>query len=152
METQAIIWDEAKRLLVRQEANLDGLRTRALALLSAGGLIAGLFAAASAGHKIVCWHAGFRVAAVALFGVSTVLALWIQWPRSWGFSRSLKDDLTAIAAGKPADTDEVYFNFAQDADDARACNEAKIKWLTRALTGICLTLGLQVVCWVLAVY
>jgi hypothetical protein len=39
----SILWSEAQRLLVRQEAGFDTLRTQAVALLSVASIVAGLF-------------------------------------------------------------------------------------------------------------
>ena len=42
-EGAAMVWEEAKRLLERQEADLDTLRTSSIAVLTAGSIVAGLF-------------------------------------------------------------------------------------------------------------
>jgi len=86
----AMLWDEARRLLVRQEATLDTLRGQAVAILSVASIVAGLF-----GSRLLPTGqlSAFSVVmigiALAAFGATAVLALKILRPRKWRFEHGL---------------------------------------------------------------
>ena len=46
-DVSALLWEESKRQIVRQEADLDGLRNQATAILSVSSVVVAIFGSAS---------------------------------------------------------------------------------------------------------
>lgn len=90
-----MIWDEARRQLVRQEAALDTLRNQALAALSVSAIVAGLF-----GSHLTARPAAAVVAATASFVVAAANVVAIIWPREWTFTHGLTGILRRAEAGE----------------------------------------------------
>jgi hypothetical protein len=115
-----LAWDEAKRQLVRQEADLDTLHTRSLAVLSAAAITGGLFAGRLGSHRNSA-QLVFLVLALACFAATAFVVVFIQWPRKWDFAH-----------------DELPFYFAEIKDKgklARAVDfsyQSAPRWSTRS--------------------
>lgn len=73
---EMMLWEEARRQLVRQEAVLDTLRTQAVAMLSVASIVAGLFGSRVPTSPVPGAEAAV-VAALVLFGITAVLAIVI---------------------------------------------------------------------------
>ena len=90
-DAAALIWDQARQQLAQQNADLDLLRTRAVAMLSVAALVARLF-----GTRLPQGHAhsrtlAFVIAALVLFAASVILAELVAAPRrkrDFKFNRS----------------------------------------------------------------
>lgn len=69
---EVMLWEEARRQLVRQESVLDTLRTQAVAMLSVPSIVAGLFGSRVPTSPVPGAEAAV-VAALVLFGITAVL-------------------------------------------------------------------------------
>ncbi|MDP9397532.1 MAG: hypothetical protein M3P96_06765 [Actinomycetota bacterium] len=144
-----LVLEEARRLLARQEANLDGLRTRAAAMLSVAALAGGLFGGRSTGDRSALATGGVVVALV-LFVVTAALLLWVQRPREFTFSHDLSDWINDLREGRPVDATEFAYNISRDLNDYRQQNKTKIDHLACCYLWICGLVALQVVAWALS--
>lgn len=150
MDTGELIWEEAKRLLARQEASLDALHTKAFGLLSVSGIVAGLFAgqvltgSMSTGRTIAT---GFALLA---FAVGAGFVLYIQWPRKFDFSHDLDQWVKELETGSPAPSSEATYNLSRDLNDYRKKNQPKITELFDVLSWTCIALAVQVLAWGIA--
>lgn len=148
-DASALLWDQVKQQLSDQRAELDLLRTRATAMLSVATLVAGLFAL-----RLPSAHAPLRgrplisvIAALALFGLSAVLAILVAAPRDdWVFAfdlGSLQQDVKEADAA-PVD---VTYNLTRAATEAYDSNAHKLHRLYRIFGALCLLVALQVIAW-----
>jgi hypothetical protein len=150
-DAAALIWDQARQQLAQQNADLDLLRTRAVAMLSVAALVAGLF-----GTRLPNDHAhtrtlAFVIAALALFAVSVVLAVLVAAPRrKWEFTFKLGSMLQLIDAGDAVPVD-ITRNFAAWSEVARSNNARQMTRLYSIFRLVCWLVGLQVVAWAVAV-
>jgi hypothetical protein len=150
-DAAALIWDQAKQQLAQQNADLDLLRTRAVAMLSVGALVAGLFGTRIPNSHIHSRALAFVIAALALFAVSVVLAVLVAAPRrKWEFTFKLDALLQRVDTGDAVPVD-VTRNFAAWSEVARANNARQMKHLYSIFRLVCWLVGLQVVAWALAV-
>lgn len=147
MDTLDVILDEARRLLVRQETDLDTLRTRATAMLGTSGIIAGLFASRLIGDHPSGWRTGLTVAALVLFAASSLLSLNVQRPRTWLFSYDLAPRLDELKGGHIASHIDIAYNTAKWMDHARKENLRKLAALQRRFRWCTVAVALQVLCW-----
>ncbi len=150
MDTGQLIWDEARRLLARQEADLDTTRTRALSLLSAGGLIGGLFGARLSMGQLSSWSTGWVVIALILFSLSAVITVCIQWPRKWAFSHDLDPWIDDLRQGKAVPLRDATYNLSRDLNQYRKDNRSKLRPLSYGLAALTALLALQVIAWGIA--
>jgi hypothetical protein len=146
-----MLWDEARRQLVRQEAALDTLRTQAVAVLSVASIVAGLF-----GSQVTRTNQPGSVdlavgAALALFATTAVVAIVILWPRTWAFSHDLGDIFSKVERQVPVDADDLSYTWAKHFESWRATNATKLKFLTCCFSLSCALSGLQVLAWGLAI-
>jgi hypothetical protein len=85
-DAAALLWDESRRQITRQESDLDTLRNRAVALLSVSSIVAGLF-----GGRLVTahHHPGYVTAAIvadlAFFAVSVLAVIVVLSPKRKGW-------------------------------------------------------------------
>jgi len=90
--------------------------------------------------------------AIALFGVSAVLAVLVVWPRDWnGFEHDMRPNIAEIDHGTFIPMFALTTTWAEMYEKARYDNQCKMKWLTKAFTAICALVALQVICWGLAI-
>ena len=147
-KTAEIVFDESRRLLERQESELDGLRSRATTLLGAAGLINGLFGVQSVrGQHYTDPRLVLLVAALSAFGAMTVCVIWIQWPTKFTFQEDVNQWLDQLEAGTSPRPFDFNYHFARQFTDFRATNELKMVWRYRGFTVACALLGVEVVCW-----
>ena len=143
----AMLWEEERRLLSRQEAALDTLRTQAVAILSVGALVAGLFGS----HIVPGHHHGLTevgiVVALVLFAISVVLSLAILRPRTWTFDQTLAGKLKLIEQQKMLGVDALNYSWTADFEPVRTANQIKLDRLVRCFAWACLLTGAQVLAW-----
>ncbi len=151
MDTGELIWEEAKRLLARQEASLDALHTKAFGLLSVSGIVAGLFA----GQVLAGPMSGGRLVATGFalvaFAIGAGLVLYIQWPRTFDFSHDLDQWIKELETGQPAPTIEATSNLSRDLNKYRKNNQPQITKLFDMLSWTCVALAVQVLAWGVAI-
>jgi hypothetical protein len=151
-EAAELLWEQAQRQLSQQSADLDSLRTRAIAMLSVAALAAGLF-----GSRVPSVHSSLgagiaAVIALGLFAICVVLAVQIVMPmkHAWRFTSPLRVLVKEVGAGSVLPMD-VALTLANHAEESRKENEAKLESLHKQFSGMCVLVGLQVVAWSLAV-
>jgi hypothetical protein len=150
-EAAGLLWEQAQRQLLQQNADLDTLRTRAVAMLSVAALVAGLF-----GSRLPRDHVSARTLtavtlALCLFAGSVVLALAVAAPKKkWLFTFKLDKLLDLVREGQATPMDATY-NLARWAEDARQLNAAKQQRMYAMFGWVCVLVGLQVVAWAVAV-
>lgn len=81
-EASSILWEQAKADIAWQDSNLDSLRNRAVALLSVGTLVGGLFGSRLPHGHLSSLNLYGLIAALVLFTLSVLLAVAIARPRS----------------------------------------------------------------------
>ena len=152
-EASALLFAQAQRQLDRQLADLDALRTRAVAALSVSTLAAGLFATripppgpATPRHTTV----GLWVALTA-FAVGVLLALLITLPRrGWVFTFRLDHMLDRVEQSTLIPLD-VTHNLTRWSEEARRWNSVRLDRLTVLFAILCLLIGVQVIAWGVAI-
>ncbi len=154
MEPKQALWEEVKRQAVRQEANLDLLRSRAITLLGASGVIAALFAGRVNSKNLKTWQSLTLGAALVCFVVETVLCVVILWPRDFAFSPDLREWKTRFLdgdskapSGQPITTESFAWALSSDFITASANNQRTITKLTHKSEYVCGLLASQVVLW-----
>jgi hypothetical protein len=151
-DAAALIWDQAKQQLAQQNADLDLLRTRAVAMLSVAALVAGLFGTRLPHGYTHGGTLAFVIAALALFATSVVLAVIVAAPRrKWEFTFKLDPLLQRVDAGDAVPAD-ITRNLAAWAEVARSNNARQMSSLYSVFRLVCLLVGLQVIAWALAVF
>lgn len=146
---ETMLWEEARRQLVRQEAVLDTLRTQAVAVLSVSSIVAGLFGSRLPTAPVGGAEAAI-VSALVLFGVTAVLSIVIVHPWDWVFSHGLEDDLATVDRGELLRADDLSWSWADAFERWRASNQQKINRLTACFSWACALTGFQVIAWGLA--
>lgn len=141
-----IVWDEAKRLLVRQEAMLDTLRTQAVAVLSAASIVAGLFGSHIPAGSFNSVTATV-VIALCLFAGTAAVSLAILWPRAWTFSQELSERVGDLQGGRSIHAIDLATTWAAAAEKWRGENQQVINRLVCKFTWACALTGLQVIAW-----
>lgn len=147
-----LIFEESRRLLVRQEADFDTLRGRATAVFSASaianGLFAGQYASAQASGTAFRPLPGLAAAAVVVFVLGVGATAFILWPRKLVFSYDQAQWLNMVST-KPAgvDLDTLAFNLATDFDLWRHSNLGPIRRAQWAQRVLCALVGVQVALW-----
>jgi hypothetical protein len=144
-----LIMDEARRLLDRQEADLDTLRSRVATLLTGSSIVAAVFGATLSDTADVDCP---RTVAFVLFGLTVAMALWIMLPRKWAFSHELTAWLERVRDNDEPRTEfDIAYNLARSFDDYRKENAPKLRRLQWCFAVACLLLGGQVVAWAFAI-
>lgn len=147
MDRAEIIWAEGKRSIERQEASLDNIRTRSLALLSASGVIAALFAPRTFGRELGALQVGGLIAAFGAFAVTVGLGVLIQWPRKMAFALNLAWWFESKAPRTTVDADILLFRLSSKLWEAHEKNKTQVTRATTWLIGLCLTLPVQIAGW-----
>jgi hypothetical protein len=149
-EAAGVLWTQAKEQLSQQSADLDALRTRAVALLSVSALVGGLFGSQFAHRHMTALRTAGLAGALALFAVSVLLAVAIGWPRkAWEFGMELDKVSAEVSAGKVT-LGVVNISLTNAAASSWRANASRLKILYWLFSALCLTVGLQVVAWALA--
>jgi hypothetical protein len=147
----AMVWEEARRLIVRQEAVLDTLRVQAVAILSVSSIVAGLFGA----HLLPTHPSGLRLAAIlvalVLFGVTVFKVIVILTPRDWTFEHALTEKLAQLETGKQLlKAGSFAYTWAKEAEASRTTNQVELDHLMEYFRWACILTAAQVVVWGLA--
>jgi hypothetical protein len=150
-EASALIFAQAQKQLQQQLADLDALRNRSVALLSAAALVAGLFGSRLPKERLPA-HATAAVAvALAAFAVAVFLTLAIAVPRrKWLFTFRL-DQLTTLVEERRAIPADITHNLTRWSEEARGWNGRRMDRLNTLFGALCLAVGVQVVAWGVAV-
>jgi hypothetical protein len=142
-----MVADEAMRLLSDQKASLDSARTRALAMLSVGSLVAGLFGS-QLPKKLPAGAAPIIGIALGCFAASVVLTLIIVAPRRFRFTHSVGAQIEALEDGTEIRTRDLAFTWAKGNELNRSDNERKLNLRMTLLQVVCGLVGAQVFAWV----
>lgn len=147
LDASVMVWDEALRLLLRQEAEIDNLRTRSTALLSAAAVAAALFAARMPSRTVRGWHHDCLIAALVLFVLMTAAIAAIHWPRRFVFSAGLEHPVDLMESGSPPDIAAFTSNRSRWALKARESNRRPMTTMYKFMIVACVLFGAQVVAW-----
>lgn len=142
---ESIIYAEAVRAITRQQAVIEGLRSRSGTLFSAASLVTaflgGQALASEPKFDFFVWLA--VVAFVALFG----LVLAIMWPWKFRFVVSarvmIEDHMDKDAPGLQRYLAEIW-------DDNYDLNQSKVDLLHWVFRCACLSLSVEVVAWLIS--
>lgn len=145
-----LLWAEAQRQMDEQKTSLESLRTRAVALLSVGSLVAALF-----GSRLTNLHHLHEVAfagALAAFGLSVLAVIRVIMPRrGWELSQKLSPYTSDLRDGKPVTPLDVTVNLTDSSVTSWGRNETKLACIYRWFWIACALIGLQVVLMGLAI-
>jgi hypothetical protein len=143
-----LVFDEVTRLIVRQEASLDNLRSRAGGMLGVAALVAALFGGrVTQAHHHGTWRTALEICALVLFGLTAAVVLDVERPRQFHFGHDPTPWLDMLTAGEVVDVTDFATNVGRQLNDQRKTNKAKIERLWHAYTWVCLLIGLQVLAW-----
>jgi hypothetical protein len=149
-DSAALLWTESQRQITRQEADLDGLRNRAVAMLSVASIVAALFGTRIATESHSARATIASVLALVFFGIGVMLSLVILAPKkSWAFTENLQKYFDLFKAGtlNPA---SVSSSLAENFEASRKENKVRIEDLYCKFLWVCVLVGLQVVAWAIA--
>jgi hypothetical protein len=151
-DASAMLWEQAQRQLAQQSADLDTLRTRAIAMLSVASLTAALFGSRLPHTHLSRLEATAVIVALFFFGASVLLALLIATPKknAWRFTFRLSMLINGVLDGTDM-TADVALSLANHAEESRMANQQKLECLYFAFRLVCILVGLQVVAWTIAV-
>jgi hypothetical protein len=151
-DSTKLLWEQAQRQLAQQNADLDTLRTRAIALLSVSAIVAGLFGSRLSHTHLSTGAAISAILALGLFAINVVLTVWIVTPvkNGWRFTYPLRALITRTEAGTVLPMD-VAISLAHYAEQSRKENEDKLASFYGQSRIVCVLAGIQVVAWAVAV-
>lgn len=151
-EAAAMLWDEARRLLVRQEATLDTLRGQAVAILSVASIVAGLFGSRLLPtQQLSHFSVAMLVLALAAFAATAVLALVILRPQVWHFEHGLASNLGTLGRGGDVlAAAGLAYTWAKGVEGQRAANKRRLDRLMTCFAWACGLTGASVLFWGLA--
>jgi hypothetical protein len=146
-EGYLLAFEEGVRSLARQEAQLDGMRSRAGILLSAAAIATSFLggrALTDHGPEVWTWLA------IAGFVGLAISALVILWPRrDWAFSASPGLIVSLyLEDGEPWELPAIHRELALHMDHAYELNRARLDHLTWAFRAASSLLVLEVAAWV----
>ena len=151
----ALAYGEAKKAVEGQAATLDSLQTRASTLLAAAALVTAFLGGQALGSPTISGGRVVRAtlgplawAAVAAFVGVTTLAVAVLWPRQWKLDMSVSPILNAT---RNTDIDEKdgQAQLAAFWEDNYAFNQAKLARVFDLYRYACVSLGLEVLFWIL---
>jgi hypothetical protein len=146
----AVLWEQSKAEVAQQDADMDSLRTRAVALLSVGALVGGLFGSRLPHGHLSPMNAVALVVALVAFAASVFLAVAIAWPRDWYFGADREPLVSGVADGTMT-LARVNLSLAQRAEQNWTINYRTTRHIYRLFAVLCAAVGLQVVAWAIAV-
>ncbi len=146
----AVLWEESKAELAQQNSDVDALRNRSVALLSAGTLVGGLFGTRLPGGHPSKLNTFGLVAALILFVASVVLTIAIAWPQDWKAGPDRIPLAEQVADGN-ADVAVVHYSLLRSAEGNWAANHVTMTRMYKLFGGLCFLAGVEVVAWALAV-
>lgn len=146
----AAIWEQSKAEAAQQNSDIDSLRNRAVALLSVGTLVGGLFGSRlQHGHLSGLSTAGLT-AALVLFATSVGLTVAIAWPRSWHAGTD-RLPLAEMVAEDTATLAQVNYALTWRTEQNWDANNNTMANMSRLFAILCVLTGAQVVAWAIAV-
>jgi hypothetical protein len=152
MDNVELLCAEARRKLDGQTEDVRSVRSRAAGLLTAGGIISGLFGLqVTATPRPGSLHTGLVITALIAFTLLVVAAVIIEWPRTFHGDESLEPWIHEIQTGTAGDPHELPFHLATAYDTYRQKNAKIYTGLVRLFTAMCVLLGVEVVAWAAAV-
>jgi hypothetical protein len=147
--TLQVLYDESLRGIRDQQAAVEQLRNRVVALLSVASLAAALFGAHSlyrGSHP--GWLLIFAGIALGAFGVSMLIAVYVLRPREdWQFYQDVRDYATEIQGGKPVSLAYALSNLTIHQEASFEVNEKILGDLHRWYRRACYLLAIQVIAW-----
>lgn len=149
-DASAALWEQSKAEIAQQDADIDSLRTRAVALLSVGALVGGLFGSRLPHGHLSRMNVAALAAALVLFAASVVLAVAVAWPRDWYFGADREPLVSGVADGTVT-LAQVNLSLASRAEQNWTKNYGTIRSMYRLFAVLCAAVGLQVVAWAVAV-
>jgi hypothetical protein len=149
-DASIVLWEQSKAEIAQQDGDIDSLRTRAVALLSVGALVGGLFGSRLPHGHLSPMNVAALAVALALFALSVVLALAIAWPRAWYFGADREPLVSRVADGK-ATLAQINLSLALRAEQNWNENYSTMRSLYRLFAWLCAAVGVQVVAWAIAV-
>ena len=149
-DATGLLMEQAQRQLSQQSADLDTLRTRAIAMLSVAALAAALFGSRLP-HGLSTTAKVAVIFALIFFAVSVWLAVYIVAPKKqgWRFTSPLGALIKEVKAGEALPMD-IALSLAAYTEDGRKQNQEKIENLYALFRIVCVLVGLQVAAWVIA--
>lgn len=141
-----LVYRESLRAIEGQEGTLDELRSRAGTLIAAASLVTSFLGADALRNGLS------RPESLALgaFLVSVALAVYVLVPQgNWKFKLSTKillDQWVAVGVSM----DEMYVGLARQYEEDFDFNARRLNWLQWAFTGSAVAIGVEVVCWTVA--
>jgi len=148
-EASQLIMEETRRLLARQEANLDTLRGRVSIILAGASVVAAVFGGAV--EHVAEFNHDASIAAFVLFALTVTACLYVLWPRTWHFAHDLDDWIERLKQRKPPTEEAVLYNLAKYFEGQRKQNQPQLDCLEWWFAGACALLGFQVVAWAIAI-
>jgi hypothetical protein len=144
---EGILLDEVRRGLVRQEATVDTLRTRAAGVFSAMALSSGLFSIRFNGG-----HRALVLTIAALFAVATGCLVAIAWPRTMAFVEDISTyvDWLQAPGDDPSNGVDLELRLASNLRDSWQENRDTINCLALWFRVLCVAFGLEVLGWLAA--
>jgi hypothetical protein len=146
--TQALVYEEALRGIMQQQAVLDGIRARASTLLGIASISTSFLGGAALGEQ---GPKGLSWVPIAAFVAVSLLAILILLPvRGWSFS--LDADVLVndwIKGDRPPDLPEMYLDLARFLGQSFTENEQRLMRLFRLFKLASALLVLQVVAWLI---
>jgi hypothetical protein len=149
-EAMALLFTQSSAEITQQNASLDALRTRAVALLSVGTLAGGLFGSHLTHGHLSALNTGGLVAALAVFAASVGVAITIAWPRKWIVGTNRAPLITQVADGTLS-TAEINYALTSRTEQNWAANQQTLRTLYRLFAILCALTGAQVIAWAIAV-
>jgi len=150
-EATAVLWEYAKAGTDQQSTEFDALRNRAVAIVSVGTLVSGLFGS----HLPSIHHSDLKTVALTLalvlFAATIVIAVVIAWPRSWYSGAYLDEFISRVADGE-ATLAQINLSLASRAEENWAKNQSALGGLYPLFAAECVLVGLQVIAWSIAVF
>jgi hypothetical protein len=148
-DAAVLMMEEARRLLQRQEADLDTLRTKVVTVLTGASVVAGLFGSLAVRRHSHMAPVAREVALVCFVG-TVIASCLILWPYRWHFSHSISPWIKKFRGGIAVPEGEFAFNLAVYFEDQRSGNSRKLLVLQVGFAISWALLGAQVLAWATA--
>jgi hypothetical protein len=147
-EEQAQALTEARRVLDSQTKRYDDLRGRAISLLAAGAVVAGLFSV-HMNRRQDTLRLWFEIAAVVAFAGLALLVIMVNAPGDWDDGPKVGEVLDNIR--DRGDLSNFDYQLARAINTTAEKNECHVMALRTGLfTVACGVLTLEVLCWAVA--
>ena len=146
-----LLLDEARRQVVRQNGDLDTLRSKVATILAGSSIAAAVFGAALRKHPPTSATVVY-VLALVVFAITVTLCIIVMLPRKWeGEHSSVADWIEEWSQGDTPDPARIALSFADGFEKWRAANHDTLAEMQTLFAWTCGLLGLQVALWATAV-